>query len=397
MRFPKIGPGVLVAAAFIGPGTVTVCISAGATLGYSVTWAIVVATLAAILLQEMAARLGIISGAGLGQALLQMAPGPLAQKAMITLVLSALFVGNAAYEGGNLSGAALGAASALGLGQAYVGVISALVALIAGLLLWFGAYRVIERVLVALVLLMAMAFVATAIIVQPDWLAMFKGLKPEVNASNTALVIALIGTTIVPYNLFLHARSVRETWQQAADLPAVRVDNALSIGLGGVISLLILATAAASFFGTGVAVNGAAEMASLLEPVFGAAARYMLALGLLAAGLTSAITAPLATAYAVCECLPGLQARFKIVALSVVLIGAVLASAGLKPLALILFAQIANGLLLPVIAVALLLAVNSRRLGDYRNKPWQNLAGAAVVLLAIGLGLRLLLRAFGLL
>jgi Mn2+/Fe2+ NRAMP family transporter len=123
----------------------------------------------------------------------------------------------------------------------------------------------------------------------------------------------------------------------------------------------------------------------------------MLALGLLAAGLTSAITAPLATAYAVCECLPALQPRFKLVALSVVTIGAVLASAGLKPLALILFAQIANGLLLPVVAICLLLAVNSKRLGAYRNKPWQNLVGAAVVLLAVGLGLRLILRAFGVL
>lgn len=396
MQFPKIGPGFLVAAAFIGPGTVTVCISAGAEFGYNVVWAIVIATLAAILFQEMAARLGIVSGKGLGEALLGMSTSPLLRNTLIALLVVALYIGNAAYEGGNLSGAALGASAALGTGPASVAWLSALIASIAGLLLYFGAYKSIEKVLIALVLTMAAAFVVTALMVEPDWTAVAHGMVPRVTQNNAAIVMALIGTTIVPYNLFLHARAVRETWQQEQDLPAARLDTILSVGLGGFISLLILVSAAASFFANGIVVNGAPQMAQLLEPVFGSAARYLLALGLLSAGLTSSITAPLATAYALSECIPALKPHFKAIALSVVAIGVVLSGSGFKPLLLIFFAQMANGLLLPIIAVCLLMAMNNKALlGSYCNKAWQNALAAVVVLLAALLGLRFILRALG--
>ena len=104
----NFGPGVLVAAAFIGPGTVTACTLAGANFGFALIWALVFATIATIILQDMAARLGTGARLGLGEALMQSAPAPAIKWATGGLVFAALLIGNCAYEGGNLSGGALG-------------------------------------------------------------------------------------------------------------------------------------------------------------------------------------------------------------------------------------------------------------------------------------------------
>ena len=110
----SIGPGVLVAAAFIGPGTVTACTLAGANFGFALVWALVFATIATIILQDMAARLGAGAQLGLGEALMQGASIPVIKWAAGGLVFAALLIGNSAYEGGNLAGGALGAAAAGG-------------------------------------------------------------------------------------------------------------------------------------------------------------------------------------------------------------------------------------------------------------------------------------------
>ncbi|MEL7103381.1 MAG: divalent metal cation transporter, partial [Pseudomonadota bacterium] len=108
----KFGPGVLVAAAFIGPGTVTACTLAGSNFGYALIWALVFATVATIILQDMAVRLGTGARLGLGEALMQSAPMPIAKWLIGALVFSALLIGNCAYEGGNLTkGACPGEAS----------------------------------------------------------------------------------------------------------------------------------------------------------------------------------------------------------------------------------------------------------------------------------------------
>lgn len=214
--------------------------------------------------------------------------------------------------------------------------------------------------------------------------------------------IALIGTTIVPYNLFLHAAAARARWPDPADLPKARADTRFSIGFGGLISIFILATAAASLFGTGVQINHAGDMARAIEPVFGAAARYLVAVGLFAAGLTSAITAPMAAAYAVTEMLPRRQGArtglvFRATALFILIIGVVTACLEIKPVRLILTAQFANGLLLPIVGIFLLIAMNRKSLlGQHRNGVVANLLGGLVVLITFGLGLRYMLRALGL-
>lgn len=395
----SLGPGALVAAAFIGPGTVTACTLAGANFGYALIWALVFATVATIILQDMAARLGAGARLGLGEALMQsVGNGPL-KWAAGGLVFAALAIGNGAYEAGNLAGGALGAEAIFGGGVDRRWIVL-LLASLAAIALWHGRYKLLERILVGLVLIMSAAFIASAIIVRPDIVAIISGLVPRVPDGGVLMAVALIGTTIVPYNLFLHAAAAREKWQGIDGVKQARQDGAVSIGLGGLVSILIVTSAAASLFQSGIEVNNATDMARAIEPAFGPAARYLVGIGLLAAGLTSTITAPMATAYALSEILgkdgPRRKMLFRVTALTVVFFGAAISLLGIKPVELILIAQYANGLLLPIIAIFLLIIMNRKSLlGAHANGLAANLAGSAVVLFTIGLGLRAILRAAG--
>jgi Mn2+/Fe2+ NRAMP family transporter len=234
---------------------------------------------------------------------------------------------------------------------------------------------------------------------------MLKGaLIPSVPSGSLLTVIALIGTTVVPYNLFLHASAVQEKWPAEVEtrraLRESRLDTGLSIGLGGLITLAVMSTSAAAFFG-GSGEFSAANMARQLEPLLGSGARYFFAAGLFAAGLSSAVTAPLAAAYAVCGVLGWSRdlrgIEFRGVWLSVLLCGTVYAALGARPLTAILFAQAANGFLLPICALFLLVLMNRRdQLGEYRNSLAANIAGGLVVLVTLGLGALKILRVFGL-
>lgn len=396
-----IGPGALVAAAFIGPGTVTTCTLAGANFGFALIWALIFATLATILLQDMAARLGAGAQRGLGEALMETIPSGAPRIATAVLVFLAIAVGNAAYEAGNLAGGALGLGAVMGEGAAVQrwGVLG--LSAVAAILLVVGKYKLLERVLIALVLVMSLAFAGAALLVRPDLGAFAAGLVPRVPEGGLLTAIALIGTTIVPYNLFLHAAAAKRHWPNG-DVEAARGDTMLSVGLGGIVSLLIVSTAAATAFAQGLEIANAADMARSLEPIAGASARYLLGTGLLAAGLTSAITAPMAAGYALSEMLPGLseerRARvLKITALTILAIGAGVGSLGLKPVSLILVAQAANGLLLPVIAGFLLYVMNRKGLlGAHANGALANAGGWLVVAITLGLGARGVLRALGL-
>ena len=398
-RLKRLGPGVLVTAAFIGPGTVTTSTLAGANYGYALLWVLLFATFATIILQEMAARLGTVTQKGLAEVLLDALRHSTWKWPLILLIGIALFAGNSAFEAGNLAGAALGVDAILpGTFRSAIVVL----VLLSGLVLIKGNYQQIERLLVALVLLMAIAFVLTFIVVKPDLGAMLSGMfKPSMPSGSLLTIIALIGTTVVPYNLFLHASAAKNRWSGAKDLQAAKTDTILSIGLGGLIAMLIVSTASASLFAKGISVNSANEMAIQFEPLFGFWAKYLMGVGLFAAGLSSAITAPLATAYALSDIsqLTG-EAKlraFRWISLSVLIIGAGFALADIKPIKVILLAQFANGLLLPIVTGFLLFAMNHRDLlGDYANSRTANILGAAVFIFTAFLGLRVIGKVMGL-
>lgn len=399
MRGTRVGPGALVAAAFIGPGTVTTCTLAGVQAGTALLWALAFATIGTIVLQEMAARLGTITGQGLGDALRRRVKTPLARLTMLALVVFAIGFGNAAYQTGNLLGAALGLDIAFSGGPR---LWAAAVATGATALLMTGRYRVIERVLVALVIFMSLLFVITALAVSPAWSEIARDLVQPRLPEGTALVaLGLIGTTIVPYNLFLHASAAAERFtdgDSATRLRHARWDLVVAIGLGGVVSMAIVVTAAAAqanALSSGAAIDSAGSMATQLSPLLGRWATIVFAVGLFAAGMTSAITAPMAAAWAVAGAMNWPRDlrdwRLRAVWGTVIAVGVGVSLSGVQPLPAILAAQAANALLLPIVAGFLLFAMNDRvALGAATNNRIANVAGAAIVLITLALGTRAL-------
>lgn len=402
--FKNIGPGPLVAAAFIGPGTVTLCTIAGANFGYVLLWAMVLSIVATIVLQEMAARLGVISQKGLSQVIREEIRNPLLRNFAIILVISAIVVGNAAYEAGNISGGVLGLQTILG--NTYVDILgfrletmALLIGLSAFILLYIGNYKVLERVLVALVIFMSLAFVTTAVITKPNVIEIFRGaFIPSTPNKSILTVIGLIGTTVVPYNLFLHASLAKTKWKHKADLSFARKDTIIAVILGGLVSMCIIISASAI---QGQSLNNATDLAKGLEPLFGSYAKYFLSTGLFAAGITSAITAPLAASFVAGGCLGWeynlKSTKFRVVWIFILALGVIFASVGFKSIEVIKFAQVANGLLLPVIAGFLLWIMNKTNvLGSYKNSVFQNIVGLIVVFIAIFLGIKGIISVFNL-
>lgn len=392
----NIGPGPLVAAAFIGPGTVTVCTLAGVSYGYTLLWALALSVVATLVLQEMAARLGVVSQKGLAELLRSELQHPVLRVFVIVLVMGAILIGNTAYEAGNISGGVLGMESLFGkhlivVGDFEINTYVLIIGLVAFLSLYIGSYKIIERFLIFLVVLMSLAFLSTAVLTKPDLTQIISGLfKPTIQKKSLLTVIALIGTTVVPYNLFLHASLAKTKWRSADGVKLARRDTFIAVIIGGVVSMSIIIAAAELPIND---VSDASDLAASLEPLFGVHAKFMLAIGLFAAGITSAITAPLAAAYVASGCLgwsSDLKSKsFRLVWMVVLGVGVLFSTLGFKPIAIIKFAQVANGLLLPVIALLLLwLMNNSKILTQYTNTKFQNGIAIAILIITILLGVK---------
>lgn len=396
--FKKIGPGVLVAAAFVGPGTITVCTLAGVRFGYTLIWAVLLSILATIILQEMAGRIGVVSQNGLVDVIKNELKVKWIKNTIIGIVLGAILVGNAAYEAGNIGGATLGLEGLLGQ-KGLTPFYPLLIGGFAFFLLWFSSYKTLEKVFVGLVGIMGVCFVVSAILTKPSVSEILKGMFiPGLPEDSLLTVIALVGTTVVPYNLFLHASLAKEKWKSKSELKSVKWDTIISIALGGLVSIAILITASAAPIQD---VTNAMDMAKGLEPLFGKSAIYFMGIGLLAAGVTSAITAPLAAAFVASSCFGwdgGMgNKKFKLVWSAVLFSGVFFLSFDIKPIQVIQFAQVANGILLPVMAMLLLWIVNKKTvMGSHKNSLFQNVLGFIIVGFAIFLGIKSILKVIGL-
>lgn len=387
--FKNLGPGVLIAAAFIGPGTVTACTIAGVGFGFSLLWALFISTLATITLQGMAARVGVVTQMGLADVIKTQLPKKWIKTVVLLLILAAIVIGNAAYEAGNIGGATLGLEALFGKrGTNFFPIIAGAIAFF---LLWFGTYKVLEKVFTILIALMSISFLITAIMTMPDLESLVKGIFiPSIPGNSILTIAALVGTTVVPYNLFLHASLANKKWKDVGELRHAKWDTIIAIGVGGLVSMAIVIAATAI---DAQAVAGVLDLISGLEPLYGKAARYFMGMGLFAAGITSAITAPLATAFVVCNCF-GWEAqhdskKFRLVWIAILVLGVFFLSFDIKPIEIIKFAQIANGILLPVIAVLLVWIVNQTKvMGQFVNSRIQNIFGVGIIFLALALGIK---------
>lgn len=400
--FKNIGPATLIAAAFIGPGTVTLCSIAGVNFGYNLLWAMLLSIVATIILQEMAARLGVVTQKGLSEVLREEIKNPFFKVVSAILIISAIVIGNAAYEAGNISGGVLGLSAIVPennfvIGNYTINYLNLLIGAVAFILLYIGNYKILERSLIVLVILMSVSFVLTAVITKPDILSVFKGIFiPKFPENSLLTIIGLVGTTVVPYNLFLHASLVKEKWHNKSDLPLVRKDTIIAVFVGGIVSMAIIISASASNL---TSINSAIDLAKGLEPLYGQAAKYFLAIGLFAAGITSAITAPLAAAYVVKGVFgwnDGLKSKkLKAVWMLILFLGVLFSSLKIKPIEIIKFAQITNGILLPIISGFLLWIMNKKNvLGKYTNNITQNIFGFIILVLTIFLGIKSIWKVF---
>ena len=380
----------MVAAAFIGPGTLTTATAAGASSGLALAWSLLFALIATVVLQELAMRSSLVTQQDLA-ALARQFGGPLWGRWLIApLIVLAIGVGNAAYQSGNLSGAAIGLTTFF---PDRFSLIVLFLSAIAGALILSNRYRWLERSLVALVVLMALLFIGLAVALLPNLLALStERLAPRFSEDDGLLVLALIGTTIVPYNLFLHATAARRRWGNTAlnaALREARWETFIAITIGAVITLAIMSVAAVLLETPSdrSAFDALIHQVEQRLPGVGAA---LLATGLFAAGCSSALAAPIAAGWAVCGAL-GLSTdetgtAFKSVALVVLAIGAGLALLANRPQALIVTAQAANAMLLPIVAIILLLIANSKLIPDpWKNSKMINLLAAAIIALVIAL------------
>jgi Mn2+/Fe2+ NRAMP family transporter len=380
----------IISAAFIGPGTVTTASKAGAGFQLDLLWALCFSILATIILQEAAARITIASGKNLGEIIAIKFGGKENQRIKLFLFFAVL-IGCAAYQAGNILGAVSGLSLVGGFSQS---VLILLIGLVCFGLLWIGNFRIIANMLGLVVALMGIAFLYIAF--QTDWnLVNVAGaaLKPGIPDGSLLLIIGLIGTTIVPYNLFL-ASGI----SQGQSIAEMRWGIMLAVIIGGIVSIAIMVV--------GTQVEGEFSFAALAEAMsigLGKSSALFFGFGLFAAGLSSSITSPLAAAVTAKSLFAGANngvwennsTYFRLVWAGVLGVGLLFGLLQVKPIPAIILAQAVNGVLLPIIVIFLILSVNDEKLlgKKYTNSIFSNILTLAILAVTSFLGLNNLWKA----
>ena len=399
--FKNIGPGIIVTSAFIGPGTVTLCILSGIEFGYSLIWCIIFSIIATCYLQEISSRLGIISRKGLSEIITDI-DNNFIRKIAVSFIFLSLFIGNTAYESGNISGTSMGletfiGSSSLNIFNYEINLNPIFIGFILILIVGNGSYKVFEKFLLILVSIMSLTFIFLAIISKPKINDLLNGLVPSVDDNNFIYVIGLIGTTVVPYNLFLHSYVSKNKWKNRDDYKNSIFDTIISIVFGGIISLSIIITSASAHnLFNPTEIKNAVDLGSQISPILGNSSKYFISIGLFCAGITSSITAPIATSYA----LSGIfkykpkweDPSFKKISYTVIIIGVLFSSLSYQPIVIIKFAQFINGLFLPLIAGFLLWSINKKKImGDFTNSDRYNLLGIIIIIISLLISYRSLI------
>ena len=384
----------VISAAFIGPGTITTAAAAGAEFGYSLVWALVFSTIACIILQEASARLTLASGKNLGQALKTYLTDSFFGRITLWMIVGGIILGCAAYEAGNILGAVAGTGLIFDI-PSYLMTMG--IGVVAFILFWFGSVDSVAKVMGMIVAFMGICFVITAIILKPDVGALIQNIAlPGFPSGSNTLILALIGTTVVPYNLFLGSGIAK-----AQEIKEMRFSLSIAIGLGGFISIAVLLV--------GTAITGSFSFEALAQTLatqLGSWASLLLGLGLFAAGLTSSVTAPLAAAVTAKSVFADTSGRnpnwqengkyYRAVWIAVLLAGLGFGVSGVQPVPAIILAQALNGIILPLVAIGLLIMVNNYQLMSAKsmNTLFINVVMSLVVFITIVIGVRNVAGAF---
>lgn len=395
-----IGPGVIAASAGNDAGGVSTYSVAGAEFGYGMLWLLPIMTLALVVVQEMAVRMGAVTGKGFA-ALIRERFGI----RWSFFAMSALIVSNAATSVSEFAGIA-SAMEILGVSR-YLAVPAA--ALLVWLLVVRGSYRRVEKILLGLSAVF-IAYVISAFLVGPDWAEVGRAtVVPHFTMSTgfITLAIAMVGTTIAPWMQFFVQANVVDKGVTAAELPLQRVDVVSGTIAAGFIAWCIVLTTGTVIHPTGISIETAADAASALAPVAGAYAEQLFAIGLLGASLLAACVLPLTASYAVCEAFGferGIDRSwaeapvFNGIYTFVIVFGAAfILIPGLNLVSIMVFSQVIGGILLPFLLIFMMIIVNDRRvMGRYTNNKGANILGWGTISVTIALTVALIvLNALG--
>jgi NRAMP (natural resistance-associated macrophage protein)-like metal ion transporter len=392
-----VGPGVITGFAGNEAGGVTTYSSVGALFGFSMLWLLLVASIGLAVIQEMCSRMGLVTGQGLSDLIRERFGVRWTVLAMIVLIIA---------NGTNVVAEFAGIAAGVEL----LGVPRVVSVPIATLAVWslvvFFSYRFVERVLFVLVLAF-LAYPISVFILRPDWPVVVSGLIPSIPTSPSALVfaLALVGTTITPYLLFYMQASVVDKGVDRQSAAYARVDVFLGAALAGLFAFFIIVVTGTVLHPAGIQVTSAEAAAQALVPLAGARAGLLFAVGLCGASLLGAVIMPLSTSYAICEAFgweSGISKNFReapvfmsLFTLLLVLGAVVVLIPGISLIPLIISAQIANGVLLPIVLIFILrLAADRRVMGDAANGRLATVLGWGIAGIAGSLSIAYLVASF---
>lgn len=386
--FAVMGPGVVLLGSIVGPGTVTTASSTGAKYGYLLLWCCVVSAFLAYVLNEPGLRWTLKSGKSLLEGIRDEV-----NPTMSKVTYICIFAGALAYQTGNF----LGAAMALNLLVPALSINAGMVilAIFTIFLAVGGKYSVLENSASVLVAMMLIAFVVTMFASGPNVGDVANGFIPRIPHGAEILVLGLIGTTACPDNPFAVSTMTKNKWENGiGDLGKAKRDLRVNMVLVGVITCAIMICSATTLHPVGASVNSAADMAQQLVPFIGRYAGVMFALGLWAAGFSSAIyftgcfPQMFSEAFGMEYKPKGKASRFVMLIIALFPVIVVFCFAGTVPTVIIITAQVLNTLILPLSVVMIAILANKKKvLGEYSNNAWQNACavflGVVVILLTI--------------
>jgi Mn2+/Fe2+ NRAMP family transporter len=398
--FALLGPGIITGSVDNDAGGITTYSVAGAMYGYGMIWTLIPSLIVLLIIQEMNARMGIVTGKGLSDLIRENAGVKVTFFIFIGLLLSN--IGNTTTEFAGVAGSM----EIFGVSK-YISV--PLAAILVWLLVVKGTYQIAERIFLIFSASL-LTYVVSALMARPQWGEIGSAIiRPgiEFNTKSITVVIALVGTTIAPWMQFYMQSSVIEKGLEMKNYKYTLIDIAVGCIVTVVVAFFIIVACGATLHPNGIEITEAKDAALSLEPLAGRLASHVFAFGLFVASVFSATILPLATAFYICEAFgfeTGIDKswdeakEFYILYTGILVISAIIILIPNAPLIDIsIWSQVLNGILLPVVLVSMILLINNKKImGNYTNKPVQNIIGwGAVVILVILSAILLIMPVFG--
>ncbi len=393
--FAILGPGIITGSVDNDAGGIATYSVAGAMYGYGLIWTLIPSFIVLLVVQEMNARMGIVTGKGLSDLIRENAGMKITFFIFVGLLISN--IGNTTTEFAGIAGS-----------MEIFGISKYFSVPLVAVMIWFlvvkGTYKIVERIFLVFSVSL-LTYVVSALMSKPEWGEIGASIirpEMEMNSQSIAMVIALVGTTIAPWMQFYMQSSVIEKGLKMKNFKYTLIDITVGCVATIVVAFFIMVACGATLHPNGIQINEAKDAALALEPFAGKFASDVFAFGLFVASVFSATILPLATAFYVSEAF-GFEAgidkkwdeakEFYSLYTGILIISVIIILIPNAPLIQIsIWTQVLNGILLPVVLVSMILLINNKKImGKHINKPLQNIIGWSAVIILTGLSLILVI------